>query len=234
VSLFLFGCCLALGYAVQTATGFGSMIVATTLGAFFFPIEQIAPTVLPISMAQTSWVLWKDHASVDRKVLLGEILPWMGVGLPIGAYSAGFLPVAGLRIALGLIVGFLVARDVWGVPSPLRPSRIALVGAGVAEGMLGAGGPLLVWSIGRIPLEPRVIRTTLTAVWIVTEILVCTMWTVQGRLDFHTLQSSVWMLPAVPVGLFVGERVLRRLDAVAFKRALTVGLAVAALVLLLK
>ena len=234
MSLVFFGLCLALGYAVQTATGFGAMIVATTLGAFFLPIEQIAPTVMPLSLAQTGLLLYRDHANVDRRVLLREILPWMGIGVPLGAWGAGYLPTSGLRISLGAVVGFLVVRDLFGVGAPERPSRVGLIGAGIAEGLLGTGGPLLVWSIGRLPLAPRVIRTTLTAVWMVTGIVVSGLWALQGRLDLRTLQSSVLLLPAVPVGLVVGESILRRLDAVTFRRALTGSLAVAALVLLLQ
>ena len=229
-----FGLCLALGYAVQTAIGFGAMVVATTLGALFLPLEAIAPTVMPISLLQTSAVLWRDHPAVDRDLLLRQVLPWMGVGVPVGAWAAGWLPVAGLRAALGVTVLFLLVRDVVGLPAPARVSRWGLVGAGVSEGMLGTGGPLLVWSLGRTPLAPRPLRTTMTAVWWVTEIAVIALWTAQGRLTGQTAAASLVLLPTVPVGLFVGERALRRLDPATFRRAVTWALAVAAAALVLR
>ena len=232
MELIPFGLVLVLAYGVQTATGFGGMLVASVLGSFFLPIETIAPTMTPISLLQTGFIAVRNRRYTDRELLFRSILPGLAVGIPLGALLGLFLDGNALRGVLGLIVGFLVVRDLIGVEPPATPSRVGIVSAGVTQGLMGAGGPLLLWSLGRLSLSPQTLRATLTTVWVITDSLLLGWWIVQNRVNAETLHTSVFLLPAVPLGLLLGEFAFKRLDAAMFKKALTVGLAVMAVLLL--
>ncbi len=208
------------------------MLVASVLGSFFLPIETIAPTMTPISLLQTGFIAVRNRRYTDRELLFRSILPGLAVGIPLGALLGLFLDGNALRGVLGLIVGFLVVRDLIGVEPPATPSRVGIVSAGVTQGLMGAGGPLLLWSLGRLSLSPQTLRATLTTVWVITDSLLLGWWIVQNRVNAETLQTSVFLLPAVPLGLLLGEFAFKRLDAAMFKKALTVGLAVMAVLLL--
>jgi len=231
--LFLFGLCLVLAYAVQTATGFGGMLVATALGTFFLPMEQVAPLMTPISLLQTGFVSWRNRWSIDRNLLTKHIFPGMAIGMPVGALLGLWIQGSALRWVFGLVIGFLVVRDLVGMAPPPEPSRTGIASAGVAQGLLGTGGPLLVWALGRLPLSPLQIRATLSFVWWTTDIALLFWWASRGRVTPETLGQSLWLLPAVPVGVLIGEVAFKRLDTESFKKVLSVGLALTALVLLL-
>jgi hypothetical protein len=222
-----------MGYAVQTATGFGAAVVATALGALFLPVERIAPLMVPVSLLQNAWVLAAEPQAVDRRVLLREILPWMGGALPVGALLAGGLATDGLRTLLGGLLLALVAYELTRArPAPTWLRRGGLIGAGVVHGLLATGGPLLVWSIGQLPLEPKALRSTLTAVWFVLGLVLLAVYALDGRLTAEALLGSAWLIPSVPLGIGLGEGLLRRLPPEGFRALLRAVLLAAGLVLL--
>ncbi|HMV69334.1 MAG TPA: TSUP family transporter, partial [Myxococcota bacterium] len=71
------------------------------------------------------------------------------------------------------------------------------------------------------------LRATLTAMWLVNNALLVAAMGVRGELTPGTLLSSAALLPAVILGVALGERHAGRVDAETFRRAVWVTLLLA-------
>lgn len=224
------------GAAVQSALGFGAMLVATLVGALFLPTDQLMPLLLPLSTLQTAVVVLRTGRHVDRPFLFRRVLPFVGLGMAAGALGPG-IAASGTRPLLGGLVLGLAALELTrrGPPPPLpRPvAALVLVAGGVVQSLLGTGGPLVVWAIGREDLPRTTFRSTLNALWFATNSALLTALAIQGRLDGPTLlRSALLGVPALG-GVALGLAVHDRLDEAAFRKVLWLVLGACAVPLVL-
>ena len=149
---------IAVSYAVQTITGFGSMVVCVTLGANLVSIHELVTLAVPMSLLQTGTIVLKHREDVDWTVLLRRVFPWMGTGLLVALVLLRGLEAAWLKPAFGAMVLLLAARELWRlrtaaeggpVGASKMASNIAMAGAGIIHGIYATGGPLLVYALGR-------------------------------------------------------------------------------------
>lgn len=225
-----------LGSTVQATVGFGSMLVGTVVGAQLLPPEQLVPLLVPLGLLQTVVVVARTWRDVDLRLLVGRIVPAMGLGMLAGALGPGVAapgtrPVLG-ALVLGLAVLELTRRS---VPRPLPwwARSGVLFAAGVVQSLLATGGPLVVWAVGRDAIRPAALRSTLNALWVLTSLVLVAALAWDGRVNAASLARTATLLPAsligVPVGLWLHDRV----DETSFRRGLWVVLAVCGLPLLL-
>ena len=104
---------IAVSYAVQTITGFGSMVVCVTLGANLVSIHELVTLAVPMSLLQTGTIVLKHREDVDWTVLLRRVFPWMGTGLLVALVLLQGLEAAWLKPAFGAMVLVLAARELW-------------------------------------------------------------------------------------------------------------------------
>jgi uncharacterized membrane protein YfcA len=229
---------VGLAYTVQTASGFGAMLVSVTLGAHFVPIAMLVPLVVPLSFLQCGYVAIRHHDRVRWRLLAREVLPLVGVGTVAGLVIAGHVQADELRFVLAwLVVGLagweltrrLVRRAAAAAaPLPLLARIPLLLGAGVMHGIYGTGGPLVVYVLGRGGHDKAALRSTLTVVWLVLNVLLITQFARTNRLSW----SSAWLVPTAVVGTGLGEALHRRIDQRRFELAIFALLAVAGSALL--
>lgn len=227
-------------YTVQTVTGFGSMLVCITLGAHLFDIRELMTLAVPTSILQTAYIAIRHRGTIDRRLLLRRILPLMSLGLAVGYYAFRDAQGSWLRIAFAVMVLVLAARELFVLyrseaearPNPPAASFAAIFGAGVIHGIYATGGPLLVYAVGREGLDKHAFRSTLSAVWLVLSIVLVAFFLVEGRYDASTSRDLLVLLPAVPLGIALGEWLHRRVDERRFKITVYVLLILAAVSLL--
>lgn len=215
------------GSTVQATLGFGSALVATLVGAWILPIERVMPLVVPLSAVQTLVVVARTPGSVDLRLLGGRILPAMGLGMIVawlgpGIAAPGTRPVLGaLVIALGALE---LARRGPAPPLPRPVAAAALVAAGVIQGLMGTGGPLVVWAIGREMraggLDPTTFRSTLNAVWLVVNGALVAALAATGRVTLATLADTALLVPFALAGSALGMALHPRVDEARFRRVL--------------
>lgn len=227
---------VTLAFGVQTAIGFGSMIVGVTLGAAWMPLDELIARLVPLSVAQGLWVLLRHGWAVRWRLLGARILPWMGLGLGVGAGAIGPGGAPGSKPALGVLVLTLAAVELWRGRRAAVGARwqatLALIGSGLVQGVLATGGPLLVWALGREDLDRHAFRSTMTAVWVVLNGVLVALMAARGQVDAASLTDTALLLIPMGLGIALGEGVHARLDEDRFRRALWGLLAVASLPLL--
>ncbi|MEZ4375521.1 MAG: sulfite exporter TauE/SafE family protein [Polyangiaceae bacterium] len=83
-------------------------------------------------------------------------------------------------------------------------------------------------------LNKHTFRATLTAVWLTLNSVLLVRFVSSGRIDAEVLRSLPWLVPAVPAGIFLGEKLHAKIDEQRFQLAVYGLLVVAALVLLVR
>ena len=119
-------------------------------------------------------------------------------------------------------------------PIPRAASAAAMLGAGIIHGIYAAGGPLLVYAIGREGLGKKAFRSTLSMVWIVLNIILVTRFVLAGEYDREVALEILMLVPTVPLGIVLGEWVHYRVDERTFKLVVLVLLCAAAVSMILR
>ena len=230
-------------YTVQTATGFGAMLVCVTLGAQLIGLEEVIRLMVPLSFLQTGYIVIRHRDGIDWGLLLRRVLPLMTLGMAFAFLLLTQIGGPWLGLAFGWMVLALSARDLHhlrfanaALDKPIsRPASIAaLVGAGVIHGIYASGGPMLVYAIGREGLSKKVFRSTLSMVWIVLNVILVARFLLSGDYDREVALDILLLVPTVPLGILLGEWVHHRIDERSFKMAVLVLLIAAAISLILR
>jgi uncharacterized membrane protein YfcA len=239
----LFAVVVVAAYVVQTATGFGAMLVCVTFGAQLIGLEEVIRLMVPLSFFQTGYIVIRHRDGIDWTLLLKRVLPLMTVGMGIAFLLLTKVGGPWLGLAFGLMVLALSARDLHhlrradaALDKPIsKPASVAaLLGAGVIHGIYAAGGPMLVYAIGREGLTKKAFRSTLSMVWIVLNVVLVARFVLAGDYDREVALDILLLIPTVPLGILVGEWVHHRVDERSFKMVVLVLLIAAAISLIVR
>ncbi len=240
LSFALLALCVGIAYTAEAATGFGSIVIALTLGAQLYPVPELLPLLVPLSVMLTTWVVLRNREHVDRELLFSRVLPRMGVGLVLGFLIFVNLDAALLTTGLGVLVVAMAAIELWraasgaaAVAAPLGPAGFtgATVGAGIMQGAVASGGPMLVYALGRQGLPKARFRATLAFVWLALNTALVASYIATGRLDAKTAPYVALLVPVVFAALAFGNWLHHRLDEAAFKKVVLALLALAGVAL---
>ena len=212
-------------FAVEAATGFGATVLAVTLGVHLFALDVLLPVIVPLGVTLSAFNAWRLRRHVDRALLARRILPLMGAGLAVGLVIFERASSAALQRAYGVFVVAVAASELWrmrhatGAPRPLPPlaTRSAILGAGVIHGLFSSGGPLLVYALGRLPIDKAVFRATLSTLWMLLGSALTLAYAWNGRVGRESLVATVTLIPVLAVALVLGEWAHRRLDEERFR-----------------
>ncbi|MFO0596704.1 MAG: sulfite exporter TauE/SafE family protein [Myxococcaceae bacterium] len=238
MSLVALGLLVFFAFLVEAAAGFGSMVIALTVGALWAPVDQLLVWLVPVNLVLSCWLVARGWGHIDWRFALTKLLPLMGVGLGVGliissraAQATWVKPVFGAFVVAVSVWQLRGASEAASAPLPLPTRVLALVGAGVIHGLYATGGPLAVFVSARELPEKARFRATLSLLWVVLNIAVIARFAFDGKLTTESLGVSAWMLLPLGVGIAAGEWVHHRLDERRFRVVVAALLLVAGLVL---
>lgn len=230
---------LVVAHTAETILGFGSTLIALSLGVHLFPLEKLLSALVMFGLVQSVWILSRAWRHIDRTLLLTRILPFAAIGLAAGIFLRD---VAGETLLKHILGGFVVAVAAvelvllarnhprkFGVP--LHTAAPLLVGGGIFHGLFASGGPLIVYYSSRAIPRPEVFRATLSALWLVLNIVLIVQLGLQGRVTPEVTKIFGSALPGALTGMLIGSRI--KLHARGFQ-ALTYGLLLVAGISLLR
>ncbi len=208
-------------YANEALTGFGAAVIAVTLGAHFYPLDQLVPVLVPLNVIVTGYIALRHRSHIDGSLLLKRVFPFMITGLLVGVVLFPFLRGMALKKLLGYLVVFFAGRELvllmgknrrkGRALSPPKAGIIQLL-AGVVHAFYATGGPLLVYSLGRLELPKAVFRPTLCAVWATLNTILILVFALKGRINPASIEMSALLLPLLPAGILVGEWLHHRIN----------------------
>lgn len=218
-------------------TGFGSIVVALTVGSLFFPIRSILPVLVALNIPLCLWILWKKYKDVDIRFLFLQVMPLMGAGVVIGLLLDEQLEGPVLRRLFGLLILGFSLRELYQLffkkeQAPVTANRLIsqfwILMAGIIHGIYASGGPPLVHAVSRMQMSRQTFRATLTAVWLILNGILLGVYVNNGRFAGEETRQFLWLLPAIPLALRAGEWLHGRVSERAFRITLQGLLALSA------
>ncbi|MBV6493302.1 MAG: hypothetical protein LDLANPLL_01318 [Turneriella sp.] len=210
-------------YTAQAMTGFGSIVVALTLGSLFFEMRVILPVLVALNMPLCAWMLYRDFKSIDNNLLWKRILPLMGLGVVFGVLLFDVFEGPLLRRLFGIIIAAFSLRELAALifqkntaTKPMHKfiSAFWIFIAGLIHGIYASGGPPLVYALSRSALDRAVFRATLTMVWFVLNGALLAVYMINGSFGAKETWVFLYLLPTIPLALKAGawlhERVSER------------------------
>lgn len=214
-------------FATEGAIGFGGTVIAASIGAQLVPLEVLLPAFVPLNLVLSGWLVSRGARAIAWRFLGAELALPIAVGAA-GGLALFHLPAKDvLALAFGaFVVGLAVLQLTRPAERPLpRPWQLVMLSiGGVAHGLFGTGGPMIVYVARRRLADKRAFRATLAVLWLVlnTALLVNFL-----SLDLYGPETGwlglVLAIVFVP-GLALGERIHRALDAARFERVVWIML----------
>ena len=229
----------ALAGAIQTITGFGSVVLMMLMFPFFFDMIDAPALALSINVLYCFALCWKYRRDIDWKAAL----------LPTFTYSAvsflvtGLVGAADLHILVITFAGFLMLLSLYllFVSEKLQLKKPG-IRVGIACGVL-AGTSAGLFAIGGPPMAPYMMAATkdhrsyvasMQFLFSVTNVV-----NVAGRMVNGIYNWSLWPYILVGsvfivVGMYGGELVAKRLEVQKLRIIVYTFVGISGLILLLQ
>jgi uncharacterized membrane protein YfcA len=229
-------------FSVETVLGFGATLITVAIGSFFVDLDVLLPAIAPLNLLLSSYLVARYHAHVDRPVLLGKLLPFMALGLPIGLALTWAADASLLKRLFGVFLVVVSMLELWrarrgmGVGAPLTrgPETALLVLGGAIHGAFMTGGPMAVYVASRVLHDKGRYRATLSALWAILNVVLLGLYAWRGELTPEVRGLTLALLPAIGAGMFAGELAFRRLPVAAFRTMVFVMLCASGIALLVR
>ncbi len=239
-SQLLLSAVVLLAFTVESAIGFGAMLVTVSLGSTLIGLDALLAAVVPLNVGLSVYLTARYARQIAGRPFATKIVPAMLLGLPFGLVALSRLDPRWLKCALGVFVIAVSLVELArrrGGDTPARPLRPglgwALLGlAGVFHGAFSTGGPLAVYVLSREGLDKASFRATLSALWLVLGLVLVVTYAATGALGRQSLMTSLALTLPAALGTALGELAHRRVSQQAFSRAVFALLTLVGVVLI--
>lgn len=213
-------------------------VLVTPLLVLVMPPQVAQALSLPLLMIgdvfalHSYWKTWDMH-------YVRLLLPMSIVGVLVGTYLLTTLNSVTLRHIIG---GFTLLFVVYKLADYRLRSLdyhprdwhgyLAGAGSGIGSALANAGAvPFTAYMLLQ-NLTPQVFVGTTTLYFAVLNVLKVPGYILAGLFDLNRLVSVLWAIPLIPVGVYVGRWVVKRINKRVFEWIMLVVLVIAAVVLL--
>lgn len=208
-------------------SGFGSL--AVPLMALAVSVPQAAAILMPLLFVMDVLGMAAFRKDLDRR-LLAFLVPFGLMGTVLGALlfrSVDTRVVAGVVGVVTLL--FLAQRLLFppradAPPPPRWVGALLTVTAGFTSFVAHAGGPPVNAYVLPLRLKPVVFTATMAFLFFVVNLSKWLPYAWLGLLDMRNFATSLVLLPLAPVGVWLGVRMARRIDARLFYRLVYGGM----------
>jgi uncharacterized protein len=223
---------IAVGAALQAATGMGMALFAAPLLALIDPALVPGPALCAV-MALSAAVAWRERAAIDRRILFVALLGF-SAGCAIGAVLLAVLIGRDLGRVFAVLILAAVFLSVAGLR--IRISKLALLVGGAASGILGtmAGvqGPPIALVLQHE--APDRLRATLCAFFASGGLLSLLALAAAGTFGIGEIGRGLVLMPGVGLGLAIAPVFARRIERRQARAAVLTISTLSALALLLR
>jgi uncharacterized protein len=235
----LFGiACFLVGFSkagVGGATGF----LMTPLLSLVLPVKVVVGLLLPVLMIgdvftlAVYWHRWR--VSIVRILLVGA-LAGVALAMFVLVNTSGDILKKGLAImAIAFVIYRLLERRLLSRMAYNSKPWHALLGGsvgGFASTLANAGGPPITIYLLLQRFDPPTFIATSALFFGVLNWIKLPLFLAGGLIDVDLLRSLLWLTPLVPVGVWVGRKMVKVINREAFDALILFFLAISAIFLL--
>jgi uncharacterized membrane protein YfcA len=223
---------IAMGSALQAATGMGMALFAAPLLALIDAAYVPGPTLCAVMLLSAA-VAWRERGVLDCRLLLTALFGLaIGCGVAVGVLEM----LAGMNLARLFAVMILAAVALSLLGARIPVGTVSLLFGGAASGLLGtmsgAHGPPIALVLQHE--SPARLRATLCAFFTAGCAVSLLALGVGGLFGVAQLELGVALLPGVAVGFALAPLLSRRLDRRHARTSVLAISALSALALLLR
>lgn len=203
---------------IQAVTGFAGGPLAMPPSIALVGINDAKAAITLILWIATTVVTVQNIKYINWKQL-GIMLAFMIVGMLGGLWLFDVLPVNTLMLVYGIIVVLIGLKKLL-LPSnkkmPVPWNYAALLMAGVMQGMFTSGGPFLVLYAADAIKEKKEFRATVSTIWTVLNIYMIFKMFRGGMYTSYVCGLSAASILPVFLGIFIGNRINKKINQQAF------------------
>lgn len=215
--------------------GFGALSVPVM--AMTVTVPQAAALMMPLLFVIDVLGLRVFKKDFDKKLLF-FMLPFGLLGTVIGTFLFRYLSAQAVAVCVGFFTLLFLAQRLLFPPkadSPLPPRWLgaALVTlSGFTSFIAHAGGPPMNAFAIPLKLKPVVFAATLSYFFFVINLSKWIPYAYLGLLEWRHFWTSVLLMPIAVVGVWLGQRMARRISPTLFYRLVYMGMLVSGVKLL--
>ena len=224
---------LLLNFMLRGSLGFGGALGLPLL-ALVLPVKVLAPAWSLVGIISSAAIIGRGRQHVDRRQYLG-LLPGCALGIVAGLFVFAALDTVLLARALGGFIILYAAYSYWmstrppGSKPPVPP-RILRPLASFFSGAVGTIFGSMASIFFSMYLDAggankHVVRATVSAMLITLSIVRTIGYAAVGELTMDSVILCAAALPAMGIGLLIGDRIHTGLSQTAFQRLVCVALA---------
>ena len=220
---------LAAGF-VKGITGMGLPLVGVSLMSFFLPIrEGLGIIILPLMLTNV-WQVVEVKGTLAPLRRFWPLMVTLLVFLGVGAQLVVMLDSSWLYLTVGVMVTIFTSLGLLHPTMKLPPKGEVPVGiatgalAGICGGMAGIWGPPISMYLLALDLKKDDFIGTVGLVWFLGAVPLCLFYVFNGILGMHNVAYSLGACVPVMAGLWVGQKIRRRIPQESFRKVLMVTL----------
>jgi uncharacterized membrane protein YfcA len=220
---FALGAFILLAYTLEAITGFGSIVIALSLGILVLPIDIVLPILVALNIPMSATIAYKNRHSINTHLLFKVILPGMLLGTVTGYFVKPYIDEERLKTLFGLLIIWFSSRELWRMHHAQTDAaratwltRIITYVAGITHGLFASGGPLLVYAVAGTKIDKSAFRATMVVVWLSMNSLLFIAFLIDGRMQ-PLLGNIALYLPLLIVAVKLGNYLHHKLDEKHFR-----------------
>ena len=224
---------------VRGFTGFGGALLTVPLLSLIWDVQQAIVVVAAVQVVTGGTLAAISRRSIAGPVLVRVLVPSFA-GLAIGAVLLSSLPVDWVAKALGMFsvaaglhILFQLRRTLVVRSAGRFETGVAGLVAGLLQGMVGTGGPVIVPYLQRILSGSASLRSTLLTYFLVLDAVRLTSYVPLGIAGRSAVAPSLYLLPFAVVASLAGGRLQIQVSDALFRAAVATLLILAGVLLLL-
>jgi uncharacterized membrane protein YfcA len=229
-------------FALRGSLGFGGA-VGLPLLALVLPVKVLAPAWSLVGIVSSVAIIGRDRQHVDRRTFL-RFLPGCAIGIAAGLFFFATLDAVLLARALGAFIILYAIYSLWITTRPAgsRPPLPRGLLRPVASFFSGAVGTLFgsmasiffAMYLDASGANKQTFRATLSAMLLTLSVARTIGYAAVNELTLDSFILCAAAVPAMGLGLLVGDRIHSGLSQAAFQRVVCAALFLCGVPLLLK
>lgn len=226
-------------YFTKGITGFGNTLVIGSLFSFVVSNRITTPVDLILGIPTNIYIAWTERKNISMKV----VIP-LSLMLLAGIIPGTFLLKAGndwmLKSLLGIVVfgmalEMLIRKPNKSSENKGNPIFLVIIGviSGILAGLYGIGALLVIY-ISRTTQNKNQFRGNICCVFLVDNIFRFFLYLFTGILNKEILLMSLFLSPAVIIGMIIGVKVDANMKEETVKKSIIALLMAMGIVLFFK
>lgn len=208
-----------IGYTIQTISGFGAIIFALPLSLFVVNRLEILPVFLIMSVIQSFAVAYRDKDFLIKKEF-AIMFSLAMIGMPFGIFLGDLIPVNIMNILLGIFIITNSVFSLWVTFKEKNEENSLLMKtyhrtypffSGFLQAAYGVGGPLIGTYMDKLTHNKKTYRGMISLYWCLLNPFIIAGYISRGEVSSVHLKMFFLLIPAVLLGLFIGNKTVDKI-----------------------